>query len=90
MLGQKCDVDDAELARAAVDVEAPGRLPLDEDDVEARLGVGLPVPRVLGVELRAQERLLLRFVPRNDRELLRPRACVDAVEELAVARLDRA
>jgi hypothetical protein len=30
------------------------------------------------------------FVPRHDRELLGACACVDAVEELPVARLDRA
>jgi hypothetical protein len=73
-----------------VNVEPSCRLAVDEDDVEARLCVRLAIPRVLRVELRAEEGLLLRIVPRQDRELLRPRACVYAGEELAVARLDRA
>jgi hypothetical protein len=90
VFGQERDVDDPDLARAAVDVEAPGRLAVDEDDVEGRLGVRLAIPRILRVELRAEEGFLLGVVPRNDRELLRPRARVDATEELSVARLDRA
>jgi hypothetical protein len=90
VLGQKRDVDDPDLRWAAMEVEPACGLARDDDDVEARLRVGLAVPRVLCLELRAQERLLLRVVPRNDRELLRSRARVDAVEELSVARLDRA
>jgi hypothetical protein len=50
----------------------------------------LPPPGVLRVELHAQERVLLRVVPRDRGELLRARAAIDAEEELAVARLDRA
>jgi hypothetical protein len=73
-----------------VDVEPSAGLTADEDDVEARVRVVLVPPGVLCVELAAQERILLRVVPRNDRELLRPRAGIDAVEELTVARLDRA
>jgi hypothetical protein len=49
----------------------------------------LAPPSVLRVELRAEEGLLLRLVPRNDREFLGPRARVDAEEELSVARLNR-
>src|SRR5919197_632661 len=90
LLWQERDVDDTDLARATVDVKPPRRLSVDQDHVEARLGVVLLPPGVLRVELHAQERVLLRFVPRYDRELLRPRARVDAVEELSVARLDRA
>src|SRR5207244_5028105 len=35
VLGQERDVDDADLGLAAVNVEAAGRLPVDDDDVEA-------------------------------------------------------
>src|SRR5438067_504339 len=90
VLRQQRDVHDSDLGWASVDVEPPRRLVVHQDHVEARLRVVLTPPGVLRVELLAQERLLLRVVPRHDRELLRPRACVDAVEELAVARLDRA
>ena len=73
-----------------MEVQPSSSLAVDEDDLEAHVGVGLAIPRILSVELGAQEGLLLRVVPRNDRELLRPRARVHAVEELSVARLDRA
>jgi hypothetical protein len=49
-LGKEGDVDDANLVSPACDVEPPGRLPADEDDVERRAVVVLPVVRVLGVE----------------------------------------
>jgi hypothetical protein len=90
MLRQERDVDDADLRRAAMDVEPAGRLPVDEEDIEARSRVVLAPPGVLRLELLPQKGVLLRVVPRNDRELLCPRTRVDAVEELAVARLGRA
>ena len=74
-----------------MEVQPSSSLAVDEDDLEAHFGVGLAVPRILSVELGAQEGLLLSIVPVVDEgELLRPRAGVDAVEELSVARLDRA
>jgi len=73
-----------------VDVEPSAGRTAHEDDVEARVRVVLVPPGVLGVELAAEKRILLRVVPRDDREFLRPRAGIDAVEELTVARLDRA
>src|SRR5919109_2148350 len=90
MLGQERDVDDADVARPAVDVQASGGLTVDHDDVEARVGVVLAPPGVLRVELLAQEGGLLGVVPGHGHELLLPRTRVHAVEELSVARLDRA
>ena len=62
-LGQQRDVHDPDLAVAAVDVEPPGGLAVDLDDVEARAGVVLAVVRVLRVELRARNAVLLRVRP---------------------------
>src|SRR5205823_1124060 len=90
VFGQERDVDDPDLARATVNVEAPSRLAVDDNDIEARICVVLAPPSVLRGELAAQEGVLLGVVPRHHGELLRAGAGVHAVEELAVARLDRA
>jgi len=72
-----------------VDIEPPGRLTVDQDNLEGRARVELAIPPVLRVELHAQEGLGLRLVPRDGRKLLRARAPVDALKELAVALLHR-
>ena len=45
---------------------------------------------VLGQELAPQEGLLLRRLPRDERHLIRPRACVEYVEEGQILLLNRA
>ena len=58
MLGQQRDVDDPDLALAPVQIETPGRLAVDLDDLEGGVRVVLAVPPVLGVELGAEDRVL--------------------------------
>ena len=89
LLGDERDVDDPDLLLGAGDVQATDRPPRDEDYVEARALVVLPVGGLLGVELHADERLLLLGAPGEERELVGSGARVDLEQEGLVVGPDR-